>query len=151
MLGGKPPKQRSLCSSFSLEERNHSGRAHVTSGALTLSPACRRLRQQRAGLGAPGLKSCGSEDCHLRRCLRPPSSPTATGTSSGKRRGRCPRARAATPCTSPAAPLCFAAWACAGVLSGNQRLSVAGPSSRGTSNRRRRAMAVSRWVQLLTS
>lgn len=43
----------------------------VTSGVPTLSPACRRLRQQRAGLGAPGLKWCGSERRRLRPCVGP--------------------------------------------------------------------------------
>ena len=75
-----PPGRSGSYSFGSTAERSTSRWADVTSGALTLSPACRRLRQQRAGLGAPGLKSCGSEHCRLRRCLRPPAS--------GSRRGR---------------------------------------------------------------
>lgn len=45
--------------------------------------------------------------------------PAAVGTSSGRRRGRCPRARARTPLAALAAPFCFGAWACAALLSGN--------------------------------
>lgn len=98
----------------------------------TLSPACRRLRQQRAGLGAPGLKWCGSERRRLRPCVGPwwrqRRAPVA---------GPCPKAcagrytpRRLLPCARRPgpAPLC----------SGNERWSGVACSSPGVPNRRRR-------------
>lgn len=73
----------------------------VTSGALTLSPAFRRLRQQRAGLGAPGLKWCGSERRRLRPCVGSPA-----GGVGGRSRGRAAHARRPAPAAARRAACC---------------------------------------------
>lgn len=104
----------------------------VTSGVQTLSPACRRLRQQRAGLGAPGLKWCGSERRRLRPCVGPWSlrrrAPVA-GTCRKARAGRSTPRRLPPCARRPGpAPLC----------SGNERRSGAACSSLRVPNRRRR-------------
>lgn len=116
----------------------------------TLSPACRRLRQQRAGLGAPGLKWCGSERRRLRPCVGPwwrqRRAPVA---------GPCPKAcagrytpRRLLPCARRPgpAPLC----------SGNERWSGVACSSPGVPNRRRRPwrspdsiVFLSYWIRVL--
>lgn len=73
----------------------------VTSGALTLSLAFRRLRQQRAGLGAPGLKWCGSERRRLRPCVGSPA-----GGLGGRSRGRAAHARRPAPAAARRAACC---------------------------------------------
>lgn len=96
------------------------------------------------------MKSCGSNGCRLRRCLRPPVPGPRRGRARG---GGGADARGSAPGRpTPRRPLPSASRpGPARLLSGNERLGVAAPRSRGTSNRRRPAMAVSRWVSLLRS
>lgn len=103
----------------------------LNSRAEHLAVSWRHFRRADAQSGVPTPASAKSgaggtrfEVVRVGALPPPPLSETpcfraAAGKSSGRRQGRCPRARAGTFRAAPAAPLCSAAWACAAQLSGN--------------------------------